>query len=107
MKPPPKCTSRFVRMTASNSRLLPMPLLTYRIEIPENTIVAMDGELVRTSPDHWRGTLNGYTVKVFRIKGQWNYSISTPRGYTMICTSAASVKEAGQRARKWIEANPL
>ena len=48
-------------------------LPTYQHAVAAVTVIAMDGELVRTSPDHWTGTLNGYTVDVFKIGRQWNY----------------------------------
>jgi len=83
---------------------------TYRPRSSSGYVGRMDGQLRRLKHDHWRGTLAGYQVDVFRLTGQWHFSVSTVESVanTRICALAASRDEAARKARAWIEGqNPV
>jgi hypothetical protein len=67
----------------------------------------MDGKLQLGPDGHYRGTLNGWNVEVYRADGQWWAMAWTkePQLSVGAWLSGISVRDAAAKVRAWIEEN--
>ena len=63
-----------------------------------------DGVLREIAPNVWQGTLNGWSVRFGQDNYGWYVGIGHgTKHYTRLILRARSLREAGQKARLWIE----